>query len=117
MKIRDPFEWNILGLVLTCCVLCVTAAAMLLLSTDADNRKNEKSDYAVITYYEADLEAEKIYAKLQAGETVPGVTEKDGVYSYCCPISEGKVLAVEVQHKGGRWSVLRWDVEETGATE
>ena len=109
MRRKGPFEFHMLGFVLTCCVLCLTSAAMILLSMDADNRKDERSDQAVISYYEADLEAEKIYAKLQAGETVPGVTEKDGVYSYCCTISEGKVLAVEVTDREGSWEVLRWE--------
>lgn len=115
MRKNKPFEFHMLGFVLTCCVLCVTAAAMILLSMDADNRKDEQSDYAVISYYQADLEAEKIYAKLQAGETVPGVTEEDGIYSYRCTISEGRVLAVEVTNRDGTWEILRWEAvaEET----
>ncbi len=87
-------------------ILCLAMLAMLTLP---QVRAGKQTSNAVNAYYTADLEAEKIYARLQAGETIPGVTEEDGLYSYSCPISDGQVLMVEVRSNNGTWSVERWD--------
>lgn len=91
------------------CVLCLTVLALLSVSTvQAENRMARASADAVAAYYEADLQAEIIFARLRAGETVPGVREQSGIYSYACPISEHQTLYVELQKQQNSWQVLRW---------
>lgn len=92
-------------------VLCLTVFALLSLSTvQAEKRLSDASANAVTAYYEADLEAERIFARLRSGERVPGVEESAGIYSYACPISEKQTLLVELQKTEGIWTVLRWQV-------
>lgn len=97
-------------------VLCLTVFALLSVSTvQAEKRMADASINAVAAYYEADLEAEKIFARLRAGETVPGVRESEEIYSYSCPISENQRLEVELQKSREVWTVLRWQaVAEPG---
>ena len=90
-------------------LLCLVLLSMLVLPRIAADRNAAR---AVNTYYQADLEAEKIYAKLQAGETIAGVREEDGIYSYTCPISETRTLEVQVQNVDGTWTILRWEQVE-----
>lgn len=95
-------------------LLCLVLVSMLVLPRIAADRNAGR---AVNAYYQADLEAEKIYAKLQAGETIEGVREEDGIYSYTCPISETSRLEVEVQERDGKWTILRWEQVETPPPE
>lgn len=102
-------------------VLCLTVLALLSLSTVlAEQRMAESAHRAVTGYYEADLEAERIFARLRKGETVPGVVEENGICRYSCPISAYQVLKVELQETEDGWIILRWQavahpetVEET----
>lgn len=90
-------------------VLCLTVFALLSVSTvQAEKRMADASIGAVTAYYEADLKAEKMFARLRAGEAVPGVRESEGIYRYTCPISENQRLEVELQESGETWTVLRW---------
>ncbi len=92
-------------------VLCLTVFAMLSLSAvQAERRMSDASAAAVTAYYEADLEAEQIFARLRAGERVPGVSESDGIYSYSCLISENQTLEVALEKTEKTWIVLRWQV-------
>lgn len=93
-------------------VLCLTVFALLSLSTvQAGGRLSETSAQAVSDYYDADCEAEEIFARLRAGERPAGVTETDGVYAYTCPVSETRQLQVELLQDGENWTVLRWQTE------
>ena len=99
-------------------VLCLTVFALLSLSTvQANGRLSETSAQAVSDYYEADCEAEEIFARLRAGEMPAGVTAADGVYAYTCPISDTLQLQVELQQTGEAWTVLRWQAESAVAWE
>lgn len=92
-------------------VLCLTVFGLLSLSTaQAEKRMSDASMQAVTAYYVADLEAERIFARLRAGENVPGVRENAGLYSYSYPISEHQVLEVELENKENTWRVCRWQV-------
>lgn len=92
-------------------VLCLTVFALLSLSTaQAEKRMSDASMQAVTAYYAAELEAEQIFARLRAGENVPGVWENAGLYSHSCPISEHQVLEVELENKENTWRVCRWQV-------
>ena len=92
-------------------VLCLTVFAMLSVSTaQAEQRLSDASAAAVEADYAADLEAEKIFARLRAGEQPEQVTRSGDVYSYCCSVSERQQLEVELENADGSWKVLRWQV-------
>ena len=106
-------------------VLCLTVFAMLSLSTvQADKRLSDRSAAAALGYYEADTEAEKIFARLRAGELPDGVTVttyaaeegtaiQGNIYSYTCTISETQAIRVELAEQDGVWTVLRWQSVST----
>lgn len=90
-------------------VLCLTVFALLALTTArAEKRLSDQAAQAVADYYRADLEAETIFARLRAGETVPGVQEEQGIFRYCCPVSRNQTLWVELSRSADTWRVLRW---------
>ena len=97
------------SLLVVFCVLCLTVFALLSLSTvQAEKRLSDKAAQAVEDYYRADLEAETIFARLRAGETVPDVMVTDDLYRYQCHVSENQTLLVELQKDEDQWTVLRW---------
>ena len=99
-------------------VLCMTVFALLSLSTVlADGRLNQASVEAVSAYYMADTQAEEIFAKLRQGELPEEVTEKNGIYTYSCPISENQTLQVKLQKTAAGWKVLRWQAVVTAEWE
>ena len=90
-------------------VLCLTVFALLSLSTvQADRRLSEASVKAVAAYYEADCQAEEIFARLRNGELPAGVEQDGSLYRYRCPISVTQILCVELERVGENWKVLRW---------
>lgn len=90
-------------------VLCLTVFAFLCLSTVlASKRLNDASVNAVTSYYEADYEAEEIFARLRQGEVLEGVEIEDNTYRYRCRISETQMLCVELFRKDDGWSVEQW---------
>lgn len=100
-------------------VLCLTVFALLSLSTvQAEKRLSDAAAQGVTAYYQADLEAEKIFARLRAGETVPGVREENGRVLYTCPISENQTLQVELRKTKDSWQIIRWQaVAQPGRIE
>lgn len=100
-------------------VLCLTVFALLSLSTvQAEQRLSDAAAQGVTAYYQADLEAEKIFARLRAGETVPGVREENGRVLYTCPISENQMLQVELRKTKDSWQIIRWQaVAQPGRIE
>ena len=99
-------------------VLCLTVFALLSLATvGADRRLAESSVQAVADYYAADCRAQEILARLRAGE-LPEEAAWDGdIYSYTCPISPTRELAVEVRVRGSAYTILRWQVRSSEAWE
>ena len=92
-------------------VLCLTVFALLSLGTVlAQQRLADASVQAVQDYYEADLEAQRIYARLRAGETVDGVQTEGELFRYSCPVTERQTLEVEVKKEANGWRVCRWQV-------
>jgi len=90
-------------------VVCIVIFALTSLSTvQADKRLSEAAMNAATAYYNADLEAERVFARLRAGENVPGVQKQGGLYTYSCPISENQMLYVEIEETDSLWRVLRW---------
>ena len=96
-------------------VLCLTVFALLGFSTaQADRRLADASIQAVTGYYKADLEAERILARLRSGENVEGVSVDGDVYRYKCPISDTQMLLVEAQVLDtDEWRILRWQSVST----
>ena len=98
-------------------VLCLTVFALLGFSTvQADRRLEQVSVQAVEDYYAADAQAEKILAQLRSGQMPEGVQLQDGIYSYCCKISDTQEIQVQV--RAADWDVLSWQsVSTTNWTE
>ena len=99
-------------------VLCLTVFALLSLNTVlAEQRLSQTYGEQVEQWYAADLHAQEIFARLRAGETVPGVTCAEDLYSYSVPVSGHQTLEVTLRHKDGSWKVISWQsvaVPETG---
>lgn len=94
--------------------LCLTAFALLSISTvQAEVRLGESARAAVTGYYQADCAAEEILSRLRAGELPSEVSVQDGIYSYCCPISQTQALSVQVSLAGTSYKILRWQVVST----
>lgn len=112
MKKREAMSLPAIGgssLLVIFAVLCLTVFALLSLGTvQAERRLSDKGAQAVSDYYRADLEAEKIFARLRSGEQVPDVMETEDVYRYTCPVTENQTLMVELEKE--TWAVLRWQV-------
>ena len=107
-------------------VLCLTVFAMLSLSTvQADKRLSDASADSVLAFYQADTEAEEIFARLRGGELPDGVTVttyavpeegaaiQGSIYTYTCAISDTQVLQVELAQQDDVWTVLRWQAVST----
>ena len=92
-------------------VLCMTVFALLSLSTaQAEKRLSDAAVQSVTDYYAADLEAEKVFARLRLGEVVEGVRMDGCCYRYECSISENQTLEVELKKTAHTWRILRWQV-------
>ena len=115
MKKRKMVSAPVIGgssLLAVFAVLCLTIFSLLALHTAlAEKRLSDAGAVGVAAYYDADLEAERIFARLRAGESVPGVTRQDGVYRYQCPVSENQTLWVALEQEGEQWRVLRWQTQ------
>lgn len=95
-------------------VLCLCVFALLTLATvQADQRLGDHAEAAVLDYYRADCQAEEILAQLRCGNIPEGVTVKDGIYSFTCPISETQLLAVAVTVSEKNYEILRWQTVST----
>lgn len=117
MKKRRYFSVPAVGgtsLLVVFAVLCLTVFALLALGTvQADCRLSDASVNAVTGYYAADLEAEKIYARLRAGEIPANVSVEDNVYTYACTISDNQQLVVQLRKEESAWNVLQWRAVST----
>ena len=93
-------------------VLCLTVFALLSLSTVlAEKRMADASAQAVCDYYEADLQAERIFALLRSGEIPAGVETEGSIYCYSCPVTENQILNVELKKEDEAWEIILWQVE------
>lgn len=117
MEVKRRFSPPAVGgssLLVIFAVLCLTVFALLSLSTvQADGRLGDAAAAAVSDYYRADCQAETVLAQLRQGQMPEGVTVRDGVCSYTCPISDTQELAVEVYLEGADYTVLRWQAVPT----
>ena len=113
MKKQDHFAPPAVGgssLLVIFAVLCLTVFALLSLSSvQAEQRQADAASDSIRGYYNADLDAQEIYALLRSGKKVEGVREENGMFFYEVPISQRQVLAVELEYKDGDWNILRWE--------
>lgn len=99
-------------------VLCLTVFALLGLSTvQAGGRLSQTGAQSTRAYYQADCQAEEIFARLRQGELPAAVRVEQSIYSYACPISETRQLLVELEKDGEQWTVLRWQAVSTAPWE
>ena len=91
-------------------VLCLTVFALLSLSSaQAERRQADAATDSVRAYYDADLLAQEVYARLRSGETVAGVRQNDGIFEYEIPVSQRQILLIRLVKTDDIWSVLRWE--------
>ena len=76
----------------------------------ANGRLSDHAAKAVTDYYEADTEAERILARLRAGEKPEGVSQDGNFYTYTCTVSDTQVLVVQVMVENDNYTILRWQV-------
>lgn len=123
MKKTSSFRPPVIGatsLLIIFAVLCLTMFTLLALSTaKADARLSDASIQAVSDYYEADRQAEIIFAKLRENpQDMPtNVYCVDDVYSYNVPISDTQRLIVELEKNEDVWTVLRWQAVSVSELE
>lgn len=90
-------------------ILCLTVFALLSLTTaHREQRLSHSTHQAVCGYYEADFQAQKIFAQLRAGELPPQVTLSDNHYTYQIPISQYNRLEITLSKTDAGWTILRW---------
>ena len=89
--------------------LCLTIFAVLTISTEvAELHLSDASAQAISNYYQADSEAELIFAKIRSGDIPPNVTVENDLYSYYCQISPTLNLYVQLYFNNDEWTVLSW---------
>lgn len=112
MRKRERFSPPAVGgssLLVIFAVLCLTVFALLGLgSVLAEKRMADAAALTVSAYYEADCQAEEIFARLRNGETVEEVQQEGNHYRYACFISQNQELEVELMRENGGWKILRW---------
>ena len=117
MKRQETFSPTAVGgssLLVIFAVLCLTVFALLSISSvQAERRLADAATQAVVDYYEADLKAEEILARLRGGEELEGLEEKNGAYTFEVPISGRQTLAVTLAQQEDDWVILRWQAVTT----
>ncbi len=102
------------SLLITFAVLCLTTFTLLALSTaQADKRLSNTSLQAVTDYYNADFQAESIFAQLRQGHIPDQVSVNGCYYSFTCSISATQDLVVELKKEKETWTILRWQAVST----
>lgn len=109
-----PPAVGVCSLLVIFAVLCLTVLALVsVASVQADERLAAIAEEGAQAYYRADVEAERILARLRCGELPEGVCLEGDVYSYSCAISEDRCLAVQVVVEGEAYKILRWQAIST----
>lgn len=94
-------------------VLCLTVFSLMTLTTaQAQKHLSDSSAKACTAYYEADRQAEEIFALLRSGQTHPQVHRDGSDYTYSVPITQHQSLHVWLRHDRN-WQVLCWQAVVT----
>ncbi len=91
-------------------VLCLLIFSIISLNTaNAGKRLSILSAQSTLSYYQADARANELLAMIRSGNIPDGVTERDGIYSFSCEISDVLDLSVEVSvSENGGYKILKW---------
>lgn len=112
MKKRETISLPAIGgssLLVIFAVLCLVIFSLLSLNTVlAEKRLSEAYAQTAQDWYAADLKAQEIFARLRAGEPVPGVEQTGAEYHYSVPISQHQTLLVSLKETDHGWEVLSW---------
>lgn len=112
MKKKDHISVPATGgssLLVVFAVLCLVIFSLLSLNTAlAEKRLSEASAKAAEEWYAADRKAQEIFARLRAGEAVPGVQRSGTVYTYEIPASGHQTLLVSLEKNDHCWEILSW---------
>ena len=112
MSKKETFSFpgvGISSLLVIFAVLCLVVFSLLAVSTaKADERLSRQNQDTVLGYYQAELEADTLIARLRNGEIPQEVTNNNGIYAFRCPISDTQALEVELRLEGENYEILRW---------
>ena len=116
--------------VLIFAVLCMTIFALISLSSAVSDRVLSDTQEGLVTdYYDADMRAEFILAKILSTDAIPETI--DGVSitvtydpdtgaetaAFSCQLSDAKVLDVEVIIYENSYEILQWKMRDTRSWE
>lgn len=109
MRNRFPTGLGLSSLLVIFGVLCLCLLVMLSVTTvKSQQNLTLAAEHSVTDYYGAECRAQEILAQLRAGQLPEGVTKQQDIYSYSCPISQGKTLEVSLRIRGTEYEILRW---------
>ncbi len=93
-------------------LLCLTVLALLCFSTAlSQQRLTDSALESVTAYYDADFQAETIFARIRAGDIPGEVTVEGSAYSYSIPVTQYQTLEVALEEGEAGWTVLKWQVQ------
>lgn len=109
MNKRPSYVCGVCSLLVIFSLICLTVFALVSLNTaKAGERLSRHQAKAISDYYDADLFAHSILAKIRGGQLPEGV-EKDGdVFTYRCKINEKNDLYVKVKVSQYDYDILCW---------
>ncbi len=95
-------------------VLCLAVLALLSLrSALLEKQLSDASARSVSAWYQADLEAQRLYAGLRSGDA-PSDVVIDGEFCYFdVPITQNQALKVILKEENGNWIIQRWQAVAT----
>ena len=112
MKRKNDYSAPIVGgtsLITIFATICLIVFTLLTLSTVVASRNLAFASHeAVKDHYNADSQAEAVFAALRRGECPESVKIDGDFYSYNCPISDTQTLEVELSFVDGRWDIIKW---------
>lgn len=95
-------------------ILCLAVLALLSLrSALSEKQLSDASARSVTAWYQADLEAQRLYAGLRSGELPDGAVI-DGVYCHFeIAVTQNQTLEVTLKEENGSWTIQKWQAVAT----
>ena len=95
-------------------VLCLAVLSLLSLrSALAERQLSDASARSVSAWYQADLEAQRLYARLRSGD-LPADAAIDGEYCHFeIAVTQNQTMKVTLKEENGGWSIQRWQAVAT----
>ena len=93
------------------CILCLTVFSMLTLSAaQAERRLSESFAESATSYYQAEVQAEMVFAQLRSGSVPDCVQHEGSFFSYQIPVSRSQLLQVRLLKEEKGWTILQWQI-------